>query len=176
VPASYLLTYVFFEWGRSLIPARWLKGIDVLLLVGTGLFVLPMILMALSEAKWFRIEILLGVLSLWGVAVLASLLVIPVVAGICAGFYSGRRKEIRSGLVWCRTKMEGGMSQRTFSFVAGAVFGLMALAHVLRIFFNLSLVVQGTSIPMSASGLAMVVMAYLAYQAFRLARKSPSGT
>ena len=67
------------------------------------------------------------------------------------------------------------MSQRTFSLVAGVVFGLMALAHVLRILFNLSLVVQGISIPMSASGLAVVVMAYLAYQAFRLARKSSSG-
>jgi hypothetical protein len=100
VPASYLLTYVFFEWGRSLIPARWLKGIDVLLLVGTGLFVLPMILVALSEAKWFRIEILLGVLSFWGVAVLASLLNIPVVIGICVGFYAGRREAIRSGFAW----------------------------------------------------------------------------
>jgi hypothetical protein len=28
---------------------------------------------------------------------------------------------------------------------------------------------------MSASGLAVVVMAYLAYQAFRLAKESPSG-
>src|SRR5882724_4292483 len=82
VPASYLLTYVFFECGRSLIPKGWLKGIDVLLLVGTGLFVLPMILMAAVEAKWLRIEVLLGLSSLWGIAILASLLNIPVVIGI----------------------------------------------------------------------------------------------
>jgi NO-binding membrane sensor protein with MHYT domain len=67
------------------------------------------------------------------------------------------------------------MNQHVFSLVTSVVFGLIALAHVLRIDFNLSLVIQGISIPMSASGLAVVVMAYLAYQAFRLARKSPSG-
>ena len=68
------------------------------------------------------------------------------------------------------------MSQHVFSLVAGVVFGLIALGHALRIVFNLSFVVQGISIPMSASGLAVVVMSYLAYQAFGLARKSSSGT
>ena len=68
------------------------------------------------------------------------------------------------------------MSQHVFSLVAGVVFGLMALAHVLRIVFNLSLVVQGISIPMWASGVAVVVMGYLAYQAFPLARKSATGS
>ena len=68
------------------------------------------------------------------------------------------------------------MSQYVFSLVAGVVFGLIALGHLLRVVFNASLVVQGISIPMSASGLAVVVMSYLAYQAFGLARKSPSGT
>jgi hypothetical protein len=71
VPASYLLCYVFFEYGRSVITEFWLKCIRGLVLMGAALFVLPMILMAFSEAKWFRIELLLGVLSLWGVAILA---------------------------------------------------------------------------------------------------------
>ena len=47
------------------------------------------------------------------------------------------------------------MSQRTFSLIAGVVFGLIAFGHVLRIVFNLPFVVQGISIPMSASGLAV---------------------
>ena len=76
----------------------------------------------------------------------------------------------------CRTKMEGGMSQRTFSLIASVVFGLIALGHVLRIVFGWSLTIQDFSVPMWASGLAVVVMAYLAYEGFRLARKSPSGT
>jgi hypothetical protein len=66
------------------------------------------------------------------------------------------------------------MSQRTFSLIASVVFGLIALGHVLRIVFNLSLFVQDISVPMSASGLAVVILGYLAYQGFRLARKPSS--
>ena len=68
------------------------------------------------------------------------------------------------------------MSQRTFSLVAGVVFDLIALGHVLRIVFGWSFMVQDFSVPMWASGLAVVVMGYLAYEGFRLARKSLSGT
>ena len=68
------------------------------------------------------------------------------------------------------------MSQRTFFLVAGVVFGLIALGHALRIVFGWSFVVQDFSVPMWASGIAVVVMAYLAYEGFRLAKKSPSGT
>ena len=68
------------------------------------------------------------------------------------------------------------MSQRTFSLVAGVVFGLVALAHVLRIAWGWSIVIQDLSVPMWASWIAVIVMGYLAYEGFRLARKSPSGT
>jgi hypothetical protein len=65
------------------------------------------------------------------------------------------------------------MSQRTFLLVAAVVFGLIALGHALRILFDASLVVSGFSVPMFASGLAVVIMAYLACQGFRLARMFP---
>ena len=64
------------------------------------------------------------------------------------------------------------MSQRTFSLVAGMVFGLIALGHVLRIVLGWSFMVQDFSVPMWASGPAVVIMDYLAYQGFRLARRS----
>ena len=64
------------------------------------------------------------------------------------------------------------MSQPTFLLIAGVVFGLIALGHVLRIVFNLSFVVQDIPVPMWASWIAIVVMGYLAYEGFRLARKS----
>ena len=54
----------------------------------------------------------------------------------------------------------------------GVVFGLVALAHVLRILLGWSIVIQDLSVPMWASGLAVIVMGYLAYEGFRLARKS----
>ena len=63
------------------------------------------------------------------------------------------------------------MSQRTFALVAGVVFGLVALVHVLRIVLGWSVVIQDLSVLMWPSGLAVVVFGYLAYEGFRLARK-----
>jgi len=68
------------------------------------------------------------------------------------------------------------MSQQAFSLTAGVVFLLIALGHILRVIFGVTFVVYGISIPMWASGIAVVIMGYLAYEGFRLARKSPSGT
>ncbi|MBI3667579.1 MAG: hypothetical protein HY236_15355 [Acidobacteria bacterium] len=67
------------------------------------------------------------------------------------------------------------MSQKAFSLAAGVVFLLIAVGHILRVIFGLTFVVQGISVPMWASGIAVVITGYLAYQGFRIARKSPSG-
>lgn len=67
------------------------------------------------------------------------------------------------------------MSPKAFSLTAGVVFFLIALGHILRLALRASFIVQGISIPMWASGIAVVLTAYLAYQGFRLARKFPSG-
>jgi len=64
------------------------------------------------------------------------------------------------------------MSQRTFSLIAGVVFGLIALGHVLRIVLGWSFMVQDFAVPMWASCIAVIIMGYLAYEGFRLARKS----
>ena len=68
------------------------------------------------------------------------------------------------------------MSQRIFLLIAGVVFGLVALAHVLRIVLGWSIVIQDLSVPMWASWIAVIVMGYLAYEGFRLARKPSAGT
>ena len=68
------------------------------------------------------------------------------------------------------------MSQHAFELIAGVVFALIAIGHLLRIAFGVAFVVYGVSVPMWASGLAIVIMGYLAYEGFRLARKSASGT
>ena len=64
------------------------------------------------------------------------------------------------------------MSQKVFSLTAGAVFLLIALGHILRVVLGLAFVVQEIPVPMWASGLAAIFMGYLAYEGFRLARKS----
>lgn len=66
------------------------------------------------------------------------------------------------------------MRQKTFSLVAGVLFLLIALGHLLRMAFGASVVVQNVSIPMWVSVIALVVTGYLAYQGFRLARKTLS--
>jgi threonine/homoserine/homoserine lactone efflux protein len=68
-----------------------------------------------------------------------------------------------------------GMSQKTFSLVAGVVFLLVALGHALRVAFGASVVIQNTPIPMWVSWVALIVAGYLAYQGFRLSRKSLTG-
>ena len=64
------------------------------------------------------------------------------------------------------------MNQKAFSLTAAVVFGLIAFGHLLRIVLGWSFVVQDFSVPMWASGLAVVITGYLAYEGFRLARKS----
>ena len=66
------------------------------------------------------------------------------------------------------------MTQKTFSLVAGVLFLLVALGHVLRIAFRASVVIQNTSIPMWVSWIAFVVAGYLAYEGIRLSRRSLS--
>jgi hypothetical protein len=85
---------------------------------------------------------------------------------------AGRGPFERLGPGGCTTIAEADMSQRTFSVVGGVVYGLIALGHVLRIVLGWSFMVQDFAVPMWASGLAVVILGYLAYEGFRLARKS----
>ena len=66
------------------------------------------------------------------------------------------------------------MKQHAFELTAGVVFLLITLGHICRVAFGVSLVVYGVSVPMWASGIAIVIMGYLSYEGFRLAKKSPS--
>lgn len=63
------------------------------------------------------------------------------------------------------------MSQYAFSLAAGIVFLLIALAHLLRIVFGTPIVVQDIPIPVWASGIAVVIMGFLSYEGFHVARK-----
>ena len=63
------------------------------------------------------------------------------------------------------------MKQHAFTLTAAVIFLLIALGHVLRIVLGVTFVVHGTSIPMWASGLAAIVMGYLAYEGLKQLRK-----
>jgi len=65
------------------------------------------------------------------------------------------------------------MSQKTFSLTAGVVFLLIALGHALRLAFGRwDITIAGQPIPSWPSWVALIIAGYLAYEGFRLARKS----
>lgn len=61
------------------------------------------------------------------------------------------------------------LRERTYLFVAGSIFGIVALAHLMRAFFGADLSLAGWAIPLWLSWTATVVTAYLAYMSFHLA-------
>src|SRR6266404_6597970 len=87
--------------------------------------------------------------------------------------YLARRCGFVADAKSVQQRREDAMNQKAISLAAGVVFGLIALGHVLRIVLGWSFTIQDFSVPMWASGLAVVVMGYLSYEGFRLAR--PSG-
>jgi hypothetical protein len=65
------------------------------------------------------------------------------------------------------------MTHKTFSLVASVIFLLIALGHLSRLVFKVSVLLGGWTVPFWVNGVALLVFAYLAYQGFLLAKKSP---
>ncbi|WP_284244153.1 hypothetical protein [Thalassotalea insulae] len=60
------------------------------------------------------------------------------------------------------------MNSKCYYLVSGTLFALVALAHLLRIIFNLTISINDTLIPMWISGIGCIIPALLAVWAFRL--------
>jgi len=63
------------------------------------------------------------------------------------------------------------MSTRVYLLISGIIFGLVAVAHLLRVVNRWELVLGPWSLPMWVSWLGTVVPALLCIWAFRLASK-----
>lgn len=61
------------------------------------------------------------------------------------------------------------MRQNAYYFISGALFTLVALAHLIRVIFNLSVYVNETAVPMWVSAFGFLIPALLAGWAFSLA-------
>jgi hypothetical protein len=59
------------------------------------------------------------------------------------------------------------MSKNRFPQLAGAIFLIVSVAHVLRLAFKWEVVVGGWQVPMWISVIAIAVTAYLAYEGLR---------
>ena len=63
------------------------------------------------------------------------------------------------------------MDQKAFSIVAGLIFTLVALFHLVRIFMEWTVIIGDWSIPMWVSWIALVVAGGLALLGLRLSER-----
>ena len=64
------------------------------------------------------------------------------------------------------------MSQKTFSVVTGLIFLLIAIMHGLRLAFRWEVVLNGWSVPMWVSAVALLIAGYLAFEGLKLGKRS----
>lgn len=63
------------------------------------------------------------------------------------------------------------MNERVFDLTAAVVFLLIAAGHLLRVVFDMPFVVYDISVPMWASIAAVIILGFLSYEGFHLARR-----
>jgi len=63
------------------------------------------------------------------------------------------------------------LRERTYLMVAGAVFGVVAAAHIVRIFTGSDIVLMGWMVPIWLSWIGTAATAYLSYMSFHLAMR-----
>lgn len=69
------------------------------------------------------------------------------------------------------------MGQKEYCIVSGVLFSLVALAHLLRVIFGMSVHIDGFDVPMLVSWVGFAVPTALALWAFRISRgQGASGT
>ncbi len=64
------------------------------------------------------------------------------------------------------------MSQKTFCFVAGLIFLIVAIGHAMRIAFRWEAMIGGWMVPVWVSGVGVIVAGYLAFEGLKMSRSS----
>jgi hypothetical protein len=64
------------------------------------------------------------------------------------------------------------MSHKSFCLVAGIIFTIIALLHLLRVIYDWDAVIGGWPVPRWISWLALVIAGYLGYEGLRLSVRS----
>ena len=62
------------------------------------------------------------------------------------------------------------MSNKAFFLIAGTVFGIVAIAHLLRIFTTLPVTIGGWTVPMWVSWVGVLVAGAMSFFGLRFAR------
>lgn len=63
------------------------------------------------------------------------------------------------------------MSQKNFALIAGVLFSLIAVLHLMRIVYGWEARINGGNLPMWVSWIALAVAACLGYQGITLSKK-----
>lgn len=71
---------------------------------------------------------------------------------------------------WCVGKIPA-LRERSYFLAAGIVFGVVSLAHMMRVFTGADLIIGEWTAPLWLSWLGVAVTLYLAYMSFHLAFK-----
>ena len=61
------------------------------------------------------------------------------------------------------------LRERTYLMVAGIIFGVVATAHLMRVFLGADVVIFGWDVPLWLSWVGTAVTTYLSYMSFRFA-------
>jgi len=64
------------------------------------------------------------------------------------------------------------MTSKSFGLIAGVIFLVMAVAHVLRLIFHFDVIFAGYIVPMWVNWVAAPLAAYLAWSGFGISRKA----
>ena len=60
---------------------------------------------------------------------------------------------------------------RHYLYLTSIIFSIIGLLHLIRLIFELGIVLAGYSVPLWVSIIGVLIAWYLAYTAFRLAKK-----
>lgn len=64
------------------------------------------------------------------------------------------------------------MNQKKYNLISGIFFMMIAVLHLLRLVFSWEAVIGGWTVPLWLSVVAFMISGFLAYEGFRLSRKS----
>ena len=63
------------------------------------------------------------------------------------------------------------MTEKTFSTIAAAIFGVVAVLHLVRILLGWSIIIEGWTVPMWVSWAGLVIAGGLSYFGAKLAMR-----
>ncbi len=127
--------------------------------IGTGLVVADLVsVIWFSSAGFFPLTVL-GVT--WTASAIAPIVVFDLALIILLAHYG-----------WSMRLPITSPSERVLLSLAGVIFLVVALAHLLRIAFNWKLLLGGAVVPLWLSWVGVLIAAYLSYSSFHFARRS----